>query len=132
MNRLKKTVLLLMFGFYFIAGINHFIHASTYLTIIPSYLPFPTTINYLSGFFEISLSLLIIPLQTRKQACLAIVLMLLAFMPAHIYMIEKAAIAPFVLGKYTITPFIAWLRIPFQALFILWALWCSKMKFNLI
>ena len=122
---IKKFALGAIIVFYFIAGINHFINPAQYLKIIPPYLPYPITLNYLAGFAEIIFALLIYPAKTRKFAGWAIILMLLAFMPAHIYMIQKA---PFILGKYAITPFIAWLRIPLQAVFILWAYWCTKIK----
>lgn len=131
MNVFKKIAIWLMIVFYFVAGIKHLTNPTPYLSIIPAYLTYPNALNYLAGFFEITFALLIFPLQTRKYACFGIILMLLAFIPAHIYMIQKANVAPFILGKYTITPFIAWLRIPFQALFMVWAFWSSKMKFNL-
>jgi uncharacterized membrane protein len=132
MNILKKIALWLMIIFYFTAGIKHFTNPAPYLAIIPPYLPYPETLSYLAGFFEIVFALLLFPIKTRKYACYGIILMLIALMPAHIYMIQKANIAPFLLGKLTITPLIAWIRIPFQLIFILWAFWCSKMKFNLI
>ena len=128
----KKILLWLLFGFYLIAGIKHFTNPIPYLSIIPPYLPFPETLNALAGFFEIAFGLLLYPVQTRKYASWGIILMLLAFMPAHIYMIEKANESPFLLGKWLITPIIAWIRIPFQVLFILWAYGCSKMRFKLI
>ena len=131
MSIFKKVVLGLMVLFYFMAGTKHFTNPAPNLSIIPPYLPFPETLNYLAGFFEISFALLIIPIKTRKWACWGIILMLIAFMPAHIYMIQKANLGPYVLGKYTITPFIAWLRIPFQVIFIGWAYWCSIMTFSL-
>ncbi len=129
---IKKIALWLIIIFYFTAGIKHFTTPLPYLTIIPPYLPQPKLLNYLAGFFEIAFALLIFPLKTRKYACWAIILMLIAFMPAHIYMIQKSNDAPFLLGNWTITPLIAWIRIPFQIIFILWACWCAKMKFKLI
>ena len=132
MNILKKVALITMVLFYFFAGINHFIKPATYINIIPPYLPWPETLNYLAGLFEILFGILLIPLKTRKYASWGIILMLIAFMPTHIYMIEQAKFNPLLLGEYTITPFIAWVRIPLQGILILWAFWCGKMKFNLL
>lgn len=132
MNIFKKVIILIMILFYFFAGINHFIKPSTYINLIPPYLPFPETLNYLAGFFEIAFAIFLIPIKTRKYASWGIILMLIAFLPAHIFMIQKANLDPLSLGNYTITPLIAWLRIPIQAILILWAYWCSKMKFNFI
>lgn len=131
MQIIKKVVLSLMILFYFIAGIKHFTNPTPYLSIIPPYLPYPNILNILAGFFEVFFATLLFPIKTRKFAAWGIILMLIAFMPAHIYMIQKANSGNYLLGNFTITPFIAWLRIPFQVIFILWAYWCSKMKFDL-
>lgn len=128
----KKIALSLLIIFYFVAGIKHFTNPAPYLTIIPAYLPYHETLSYAAGFFEVAFALLVFPIKTRKYACWGLILMLLALMPCHIYMIQKANEAPYLLGKWAITPLIAWIRIPFQAIFILWAYWCSKMRFNLI
>ncbi|TKC08130.1 DoxX family protein [Pedobacter polaris] len=132
MNLWQKIALWLMIIFYFGAGVNHFIKPSPYLTIIPPYLPYPKMLNYIAGFFEITFALLLFSVKARKYACWGIILMLIVFLSSHIIMIQKANDAPFLLGNWTITPFIAWLRIPFQVIFVFWAYWCSRMKFNLI
>ena len=121
-------MLLSMIVFYFIAGVNHFITPLTYIKLIPIYFPCPETLNYLAGFFEITFSILLIPNKTRKYASWGIISMLIAFIPAHIFMIQKANADPLILGKYIITPLLAWARIPIQLILILWAYWCSKIK----
>ncbi|MBC6112333.1 MauE/DoxX family redox-associated membrane protein [Pedobacter fastidiosus] len=103
---------------YILAGCNHFISTDGYYAIMPKWLPAHGFLIYLSGVIEIILGVLLLFSRTRKLASLLIILMLLAFMPAHIYMIQ---IAPFMLGKILVTPFIAWIRLPFQLLFIGWA-----------
>jgi uncharacterized membrane protein len=81
-------------------------------------------LNLLSGVFEIGLALLLIPKQTRKYAGWGIVLMLIAFIPSHIYFIQQGT---FSLGTITMNPIISWVRLlVFQPLFIVWALWVSK------
>ena len=132
MDKLKKVIFLAMIMFYFFAGINHFVKPFTYINLIPPYLPIPKTLNYLAGIFEIVFAILLIPIKTRKYASWGIILMLIAFMPTHIYMIEQANLNPLVLGKFTITPLIAWARIPLQGVLIVWAFWCSKMNFKFI
>lgn len=126
---LKKIVFYVMVIFYLAAGVNHFVNPSNYLSIIPPYFPQPVVLNFLSGIFEVALAILLIPIKSRKLAAYGIILMLIAFMPVHIFMIEKANTSNFLLGKHTITPLIAWIRIPFQIAFIYWAYWCSKVKF---
>ncbi|WP_394332673.1 DoxX family protein [Pedobacter rhizosphaerae] len=105
------------------AGINHIISTEVYYVIMPNWLPGHRFLIYLSGLIEIILGILLLFPKTRKQAALLIILMLGAFIPAHIYMIEKA---PFMLGDIQITSFIAWIRLPFQLLFMLWAAYYYK------
>lgn len=112
--------------FYTVAGFNHFISTPGYYAIMPEWLPAHKFLIYLSGLLEITFGIMLLFKRTRKLAGCLIILMLLAFIPAHIYMIQKA---PFMLKSFEITPFIAWIRIPFQAFFIWWAwIYTKKQK----
>jgi uncharacterized membrane protein len=123
---MKKFSLYLLIFFYLLAGINHFWHPAAYLPLIPRYLPWPATINYLAGAAEILLALGMVFKATRKWAAYGIVAMLLAFVPTHIYMIEQA---PFALGKIMVTPLLAWIRLlVFQPLLMAWAWWVREVK----
>ncbi len=121
---LKKISLVLLIILYAGAGINHFIHPTGYYSIIPPYLPNPYLINIAAGIAElICAALLIIP-TTRKLAVYLIIAMLIAFIPAHIYMIQKGGC----MGKEICIPLWgAWLRLfPLQFILIAWAWWHSK------
>jgi len=118
-NRPTYKIFLWVYAlFYILAGCNHFLSAAVYYGIMPKWLPAPGFLIYLSGALEIVFGFLLLFKKTRKLAAVLIILMLIAFMPAHIYMIQKA---PFMLGKIMVTPLIAWLRLPFQVLFMGWA-----------
>ena len=121
----KKGMLYVMVVFYVLGGYNHFNNPSFYIPLIPPYLStWAVELNLIAGFFEIILGILLIPTQTRKWAGFGIVLMLIAFIPSHIYFIERGN---FALGSFTMTPLISWIRLlVFQPLLILWALWVSR------
>lgn len=123
MSKPKQISLFLLIALYLIGGANHFIQPNGYLKLIPPYLPFPQLLNLLAGFFELLFGLMLIFKRTRKYAVYGIILMLIAFVPAHIYMIR---IAPFMLGKWLVTKTIAWIRLPLQAVLIAWAFWHRK------
>ncbi|MEP7318486.1 MAG: hypothetical protein ABI921_07085 [Panacibacter sp.] len=114
----KKISLVVMSSFYMLAGVNHIFNPGFYLPLIPPYLPAHEAINTAAGIAEIGGSVLICFTATRNFAARGIILMLIAFMPVHIYMVQHT---PMQIGSRTITPFIAWLRIPIQALLIWWA-----------
>ena len=114
-----------MIVFYVLGGCNHFYNPSFYIPLIPPYLStWAVELNLIAGFFEIILGILLIPTQTRKWAGWGIVMMLIAFIPSHIYFIERGN---FTLGSFTMSPLISWIRLlVFQPLLIFLALWVSR------
>ena len=112
-----------MIVFYIIAGINHFRNPAAYYRIIPDYLPNAYLINIVSGIVEIALAILLIFPLTRKVAAYGIVLMLVAFIPAHIEMIRKGWC---INSNYCLPAWATWVRLfPLQFLLIWWA-WSNR------
>ena len=124
MYKLKKLSLVVLVIGYLIAGANHFRAPLSYIKIIPPYFPQPAILNLAAGFFELFFAIMLIFPKTRKLAAWGIILMLLAFLPVHIKMVQDA---PFMLGALKVSPFVAWLRlVVLQPLLILWAWWYTK------
>jgi uncharacterized membrane protein len=117
----KKISLILLIILYAGAGINHFIHPAGYYSIIPSYLPNPYLLNIVAGVAEIIAAVLLVIPGTRKLGVYLIIAMLIAFIPAHIYMIQKGGC----MGADICIPLWgAWLRLfPLQFILIAWAWW---------
>ena len=120
----RKIALILLFILYIGAGINHFWHPQGYYTIIPPYFSNPFLINALAGIAEITCALLLLFPTTRKWGSYGIILMLIAFIPAHVYMIQKGGC----MGKEICIPaWAAWLRLfPLQLFLIVWAWWAAR------
>ena len=121
----KQILFFFLIVFYLFAGYNHFATPSFYLPIIPPYLAsWAKEINIVSGVAEIILALLLIPKTTRSLAVKGIIIMLIAFIPSHVYFIQKGN---FTLGSFTITPLLSNLRLLVgQPILILWVWWSSK------
>jgi len=118
--RLKKALRVLLVVFYIFAGINHFVNPSFYLPLIPTYIPYPETINWVSGVIEIALGIGVAFPKTRKSALLLIILMLIAFIPSHVYFIQIGACAGE--GSLCTPVWVAWVRlVPVHPLLMLWA-----------
>ena len=119
-----------MSALYVIAGINHFLHPHTYYILIPPYLPFPVQLNSLSGALEIVLGASLLLPATRKAGATGIVILLVLFIPVHIYMIQKGGC----MGGPTCVPlWLVWLRLfPGQFILIAWARWYANPKSVLI
>lgn len=109
--------------FYALAGINHFINPGFYLGLIPDYLPFPSTINVISGLAEITLGIGILFSASRKFAGNLIIAMLIAFIPAHVYFIQ---IGSCVEGGLCIPEWVSWLRLVVIHPILMW--WASSVK----
>ncbi|MCG8206805.1 hypothetical protein J2Q01_04930 [Tenacibaculum finnmarkense genomovar finnmarkense] len=96
-------------------GVQHFIKPTFYLPFVPTFLPFPIMIIYLSGILEIGLGILLF-LDTKyaKLGALGIFYLMLLFLPVHIWDVFSATPA---IGSHTA----ALIRLPFQFLCIAWA-----------
>ncbi len=121
---IKKISLIILICLYAGAGINHFIHPNAYYSIIPPYLPNPHLINILAGIAEIICAVSLAIPATRKLGAYLVVAMLIAFIPAHIYMIQKGGCMG---AEICIPLWGAWLRLfPLQFILIAWAWWHRK------
>ena len=119
---MKSFSLYFLIAFYLFAGYNHFSNPRFYTPLIPPYLTqWTNTINIISGFAEIMLAIGMLFPSTRVVASYGIIALLIAFIPAHIYMIQ---LGHFNLGKFQMTPTIGWIRLlVIQPLLIIWAYW---------
>ena len=99
---------------FILAGINHFINSEFYLRMMPPLLPAHELLNSLSGIAEIVLGALMLIKTTRVAAAWGLIALLIAVYPANIYMAMEA-------GKsIDVSPIVAYIRLPFQFLFIWW------------
>ena len=114
--QMKKYSRLVLAALMTFAGVMHFARPDLYLKIMPPYLPLHLELVYLSGLFEIAIGVGLLVEKLRKTAAIGCILLLIAVFPANIYLFQHQDILP--------APF--WLhvlRLPFQAIFIAWAIW---------
>ena len=116
----KLVTIYFMSAFYIFAGIKHFSNVDWFMKIMPPYLPFHKELVYLSGALEIMLGLLLVFEKTRFIAGWGLVILLIGVFPANIYLAQTNGMA------LNMSPAIAWIRLPFQAVFIALAYWHSK------
>ena len=102
------------------AGINHFLHADFYASIIPPYLPWPFALVYVSGVFEVLLGALLLVPRAAPLAAWGLIALLIAVFPANIHMALHADQYP------RFPPAVLWGRLPFQGVLIAWAYWFTR------
>ena len=107
-----------------LAGTLHFLSTEAYVAVMPDWFPESShkPLVIISGIFEILGGLGLLLRITRRAAGWGLTALLIAVFPANIDMAINGVDAP---GLPT-EPLIYWIRLPFQFLFIAWALWCSN------
>ncbi len=120
-DRRAKGAFALAFGF-LISGTLHFTGPGRFLAMMPPWLPWHLALVYISGVLELLGAVgLMIP-RTRRLAGLGLAALLVAVFPANVYVATSG-------GSVEGLPpasWYYWARLPFQFVFIAWALWCSK------
>jgi uncharacterized membrane protein len=125
MSRLKRVLLWLLALFLVIGGFNHLINPAFYVAIIPPALPNPEWLNVISGLAEIVLGVFVLEPRVRVIAAWGIIALLIAVFPANVYVaLENVGLPTGEAGSGNAVA--NWVRLPFQALFILWAWWYTR------
>lgn len=110
--------------FYVFAGVNHFVNPHFYEPLIPDYFPLNRVINYGSGVLEVVLGLGVLTTRFRKASAYAIFVLLILFIPTHIYFIQIGAC----IKDGLCTPmWVAWVRLVFiHPLLLYWTIFVAK------
>jgi uncharacterized membrane protein len=82
-----------------------------YIPFVPSFMPFTTAIIYSSGILEILLGIMLIIPKYAKQGASGILMLMLVFLPIHVWDVFSATPA---IGSHKA----ALIRLPVQFLFI--------------
>lgn len=123
MSPIKHFLLWVMAILYALAGFNHLMNPEFYLAIMPPGLPDPGWLNVLSGLAEIVLGVFLLEPRVRVFAAWGIIALLIAVFPANLYVaLENVGLE----GPGTGDPGFNWVRLPFQALLIVWAGWYTR------
>jgi uncharacterized membrane protein len=116
---IKKISFILLIILYAAAGINHFVHKGYYYPLIPPYFPSPELINTIAGVGELLAAVLLVFSKTKRFGVYLIIALLIAYIPAHIYMIQMGGCMS---EQICIPKWAAWVRlIPFQFILMWWA-----------
>ena len=102
-------------AFYLAAGALHFLRPAMYEAIVPRSLPAKRELVYASGVAELAGGAGVLHPRTRRAAGWWLIATLVAIFPANVQMAVNSE-------RYRRIPEpLLWLRLPLQALLILWA-----------
>lgn len=121
---MKKLLRYLLTLFFIVAGVNHFINPQFYLPLIPPYFPFPEIINLVSGIVEILFGFGLLLEKTRKAAAWGVVILLVAFIPSHVFFIQ---IGSCISDGLCVPAWVGWVRLVIvHPILLAWAYFCTK------
>ena len=113
----RAVGLTLVFLWFFIGGIAHFIFTEAEMRIVPPYIPWPWAAVIISGVLELLGAAGLLWRPTRRMAGLGLMALTVAVTPAHIYMLQQPEL-------FEVPMWALWLRLPIQA-GLLWLIWWS-------
>lgn len=104
-----------------VAGISHWLNPVPFLQHLPPWVPAAEALILTTGVLEVLLGLaLLLRPPWRRRAGLALAAFLVAVFPANVYVaVADVDVDGLPGGWYP------WLRLPFQILFVAWALWST-------
>ena len=114
-----RTALAVVFIWFFLGGIAHFIFVEGQMRIVPPYIPWPRAVVLASGGLEILGAVALLWLPTRKIAAWGLFALTLAVTPANIFMLQEAALFP------TVPYWLLVLRLLLQAGLLLLIVWIA-------
>lgn len=117
-SKLSLLARLIVFAWFAIGGIAHFMIPNTFMRIMPPYIPYPMAMIYWSGVFELLGAIGILTIAWREMAGNGLIMLTCAVTLANVHMLQHPALFP------TIPYWVLVLRLPVQAL-LLWLIWWS-------
>ena len=118
----KELLRIILAACIIFVGVLHFVIPNIFAKLIPAELPYPLSLVYISGFFEILGGIgLLIPPVSHAAAWGLLTLFIFVF-PANINM----AVNQIQLPNIPNSPWFQAARLPFQAVLIAWAWWYTR------
>ena len=117
-RRLKLLAAVFLF-----AGVSHFVVPETFERIVPSWVPAPRLMVYLSGVAELAGGIGLLLPAFRRYAGLGLIALLVSVFPANIYMLQLARES----NASAAYQLILWMRLPLQPLLI-WLVWEAAVR----
>ena len=123
-TRQKRSLSRVMGVMYAVAGVTHFLAPKSFARAVPPEFPRPRALVYLSGIAEVALGVGMQFDRTRRASAWGIVALLVAVFPANVYMATDDVAVELVPDRLAgLARAAAWVRLPFQAVLVLWAWW---------
>jgi uncharacterized membrane protein len=125
-SRVRRAFRWALGVFFTLAGLNHFLKPGFYAALIPPFLPAPMALVYASGVAEIACGVGLLVARWARWAAWGAIATLVAIYPANIYHAASGGLRHPDLPEWMGDATMAWVRLPFQFVFIAWAFWFTR------
>lgn len=88
-SRWRRAGLAVVFAWFAIGGIAHFVFTDAQMRIVPPFVPWPREAVLVSGVFELLGAAGLVGRRTRRAAGWGLFALTIAVTPAHIYMLQR-------------------------------------------
>ena len=88
----RRIGLALVFVWFGVGGIAHFVATDAEVRLVPPYVPWPHAAVWVSGVFELLGAAGLLRARTRRAAGIGLFALTLAVTPVHIYMLQRPAL----------------------------------------
>jgi len=118
LNRWRLAGIGLVFVWFLLGGIAHFVATATEMRIVPPAIPWPRAAVLVSGVFELLGAVGLLLGRTRRVAGIGLFLLTLAVTPAHIYMLQRPEL-------FGVAYWVLLARLPVQVALLALIAWCT-------
>jgi uncharacterized membrane protein len=118
LGQARLTGLGIVFLWFLIGGVAHFVATDLEMRIVPPYLPWPRALVLVSGVCEILGAMGLLVRRFRAGAGVGLFLLTIAVTPAHIYMLQRPDL-------FAVPYWMLVLRLPVQAALLVLIAWSS-------
>lgn len=109
----------MVFLWFFVGGIAHFVATETEMRIVPPYMPWPRAAVVVSGVFELLGAVGLLWPKARRAAGVGLFVLTIAVTPAHNYMLQAPELF------LSIAIWALWLRLPLQVALLALIAWST-------
>ena len=109
-----------VFAWFAIGGVAHFVSTDSFTAIVPPYVPYPRAAVLVSGAFELLGAFGLLHPRTRRAAGIGLLLLTVAVTPANVYMLQRASEYP------SIPTWALVARLPLQAALLALIAWSTR------
>jgi len=118
MTRWKAVGLTIVFLWFTVGGVGHFVATDAEMRVVPPYIPWPRAAVLVSGVFELLGAIGLLWRPTRRAAALGLFALTLAVTPVHLYMLRQPEM-------FNIPYWALLLRLPLQAALLTLIAWIA-------